>query len=234
MSILFIRTQCPEIHGQLVIQLAILTGISCFQTCLKSVGPYLSLDGVHSSSADFTLVAISFISFFAVWTVKTGPDLHHDLNKLYTKAATNQAQAHGSQLKSNVFARVNSSLLSKIFNNYAIPVMHEINHLEQADVQDVPVPQASMRSQVILSNTSDFGQNGSNQGFSRHFGPTTELLWTVWYPQKQILLISRTGILHEASLTCISHWLHASDCTIDLLTTLLFPSDSLDIGQQSF
>lgn len=109
------------------------------------------------------------------------------MTALYSQAVVEEA-GKSIPYAGNVYGRVNASLFGKLLLTYTNPTIKHLRQQEQADIHDLPVPPADLRSQVIPTKSAGYTPP---QYIRQCFGHTIQLLWKVWWPEKHALLLSR-------------------------------------------
>lgn len=105
--------------------------------------------------------------------------------KLYSQAVTAKTKEMDKVSQPNVNKQVEASVFGNLLYTFVVPLLFKTHSVDQLDIQDIPLPQAWLRSQNILRTSECVNDSGGVQSLG---GPTLSLFWTVWGPQWRVVL----------------------------------------------
>lgn len=182
-----------KLHRSLTVHLTTLSAFILLHCYFNSIGQYLSITYRRPISLiEYTVLGITLGQMILVGSIPTGPPLYMRVSNLYSKAVTAATQDAFDGIQPNVNQQVESSVFGNLLYTFVMPLLLQTSSMDQLDIQNIPIPQAWLRSQNILRASVEVNNLG---GLRIVGGPTLSLLWTVWGPPWKTILAG-TLLLH--------------------------------------
>lgn len=145
--------QDPHVHSRVVWHLFVVSTFSTIHEYLYVTGPSLVLDGQHHSPYPIELYSLSLTVLTMVTTgsVRTGPKVFRERQRLYTSAVTNKLKEAGEAVEPNVISS-GDSIIGGFMSTSTFRLMRQVAVCDQVDVHELPVVPASMQTEPTTIN----------------------------------------------------------------------------------
>ena len=181
----YLTTQIT-LHKSLIHHLCALSSILFLYWYLATFGQYLSIQYLaHPHWSEYCALGLSLFQTVVSGTIPVGPGLWIDRSKIYNKALTTAFREADSKSGPNIDPGVSVSIISQLLFTFVFPMISKASSMEQIDIQDLPAGTAEFRIQHNLHSSI---KTYDRMSVASRFGPTVDLLWTIWSPQWRQLL----------------------------------------------
>ena len=233
LSLCYISTRKASFHRFLTYHIASLLAATLAYWYFATFGNHLAIGYAERITWDqYLALGVTVFALITVSWIPTGPPLYQDMSKLYSAAVTTKIKETNASDPSqpNVNPQVGASILSDLCFTFVFPVISRTSGMEQADLQDLPAAHAYFRTQNVLHESVQVNDLSGLRTDRK--SSVFALLWTVWRPEKQRLMLGESSFRAiwaslKVKLNHRSLGVHDAPLSVVVHSALVHPANSM-------